>query len=1060
MTFRKRVGEVVTFSLVVLVTLSFSTVVCATTTGTVQFDETWVGEVVLTGDVTVPDGVTLTIAAGTIVKAAPLSDDQASGLDTARIELIIEGTLNLEGTPSLPVTFTSNQRRPQVPTAGDWYGIRMTNTADSTITIHDLIIEAGVAGFSANAGSHQDIVNCTVRDMTSKGIYMEFGEEPRDGADPGILISGNTLEGTGPSFPGIYLKLSSNADPSWDDATHQIVGNVIRDGAYQGIDVSVPDFERLEIVDNTVSNTFTGIYVFSNYNTSSNNQLTIRDNSITGAPYIAINIGGGRSVLVENNTVTGGTDGIELTNALAPRIVDNTLDGGTDFGITILGLGSLTETHVHRNLISGYGSGIRFRGRTSLVALYNTITGTERSIELTGGTPMGVPRFHWNNIQDSTIYAAYNDSSASVDMKHNYWGTTNVEMQAEGYPSDITTIFDIEDWAGKGRVDYRGVENLLIDTAITLESRFVWPFNGDLLSRQTISLEGTAYAEAGVQLVELSTDGGSNWLPASGTDFWNFQFTPTLDGLHQFLSRVTDNDGIVEATPDVITVDFDSTLPTTEGTLPDNETWSGTIILTGDVLIPQGRTLTIDPGTTILMQPTADNTHSGIDTSRIELIVEGDLIAEGSGPGSIQMTSGSVTPGKGHWYGIRYSGENRALTDLRGLTVEWGAWGLSGTSIPSLDQVVVRGMRTYGIHADQAPLGAGTWTFRDLEINDVDRDGARLTTGSEDTNILMERVTIRNTTYDSMDLFMDTTETVTLRDSTFESLTNEDAVFIQQPGSVTLERVSIHNDTSSGYGVRVYGTMGTGVINIRDSAITGGSWPVDIYGAYTVSIRDNWISGGSSGGVNLRGSGFGYFTAALTGNHISDSPSDGLFIHEYVDVTMHQNNLTNTGGYALNNVSTNPVDAVDNYWGVTATAEMDAEGCVSNIETIFDFHDDPAKGLVTYCGYATEPFGDTSALYFHKSGGQYELHWNAKGSLTYDLIRGDVANLALGVGIIDLGAVTCEEQANGTGIIVDSSTPPALGQTWFYLLRDHSTPGDYGQSTGGLERIPSSGDCP
>ena len=114
---------------------------------------------------------------------------------------------------------------------------------------------------------------------------------------------------------------------------------------------------------------------------------------------------------------------------------------------------------------------------------------------------------------------------------------------------------------------------------------------------------------------------------------------------------------------------------------------------------------------------------------------------------------------------------------------------------------------------------------------------------------------------------------------------------------------------------------------------------------------------------------------------------------------------------------------------------------------------------MTYCDYATEPFGDQPTIFFHDIGG-HQIHWAPKGGLTYDLIRGDLANLATPATTVDLGPVTCQTPADGTGVIVDTSGTPAMSKTWFYLLRDHITPGKYGQDSAGRERVPASGDCP
>jgi hypothetical protein len=92
---------------------------------------------------------------------------------------------------------------------------------------------------------------------------------------------------------------------------------------------------------------------------------------------------------------------------------------------------------------------------------------------------------------------------------------------------------------------------------------------------------------------------------------------------------------------------------------------------------------------------------------------------------------------------------------------------------------------------------------------------------------------------------------------------------------------------------------------------------------------------------------------------------------------------------------------------------MNAKGCDANIDTIYDRYDSASKGLVTYCDYA-----------------------------------------------VDLGPVTCEQQIVGSGSIIDVSPDPAPSQPWFYLLRDHVTPGNCGLDSSGRERVPASGDCP
>ena len=88
------------------------------------------------------------------------------------------------------------------------------------------------------------------------------------------------------------------------------------------------------------------------------------------------------------------------------------------------------------------------------------------------------------------------------------------------------------------------------------------------------------------------------------------------------------------------------------------------------------------------------------------------------------------------------------------------------------------------------------------------------------------------------------------------------------------------------------------------------------------------------------------------------------------------------------------------------------------------------------------------------------------GPIRYDVIRGDVANLAPGPpGTVDLGPVACLENdlhdADTRGF-EDAVIPPA-GHVFFFLFRGsrglNFGPGSWGQSSAGAEREPGSGVC-
>lgn len=93
------------------------------------------------------------------------------------------------------------------------------------------------------------------------------------------------------------------------------------------------------------------------------------------------------------------------------------------------------------------------------------------------------------------------------------------------------------------------------------------------------------------------------------------------------------------------------------GHITQDTTWSHDIIITGDVWVDYGVTLTIEQGVKVLFAPHMDDQHSGVDTGRSELIIEGALKTLGAEADSIEFISLGGSPMPGDWYGLRYPGQ-------------------------------------------------------------------------------------------------------------------------------------------------------------------------------------------------------------------------------------------------------------------------------------------------------------------------------------------------------------------------------------------------------------------
>ena len=157
--------------------LAYDGVLTTGVQGWIHDDTTWSGTVDVLGDVTVRPGATLTILAGTTVRFVASSDSMGGNTDVNRSELIVLGRLVADGTPQSRITFTSAAA---TPSAGDWYGIRLTSTAANS-TIDDALITHARYGVWSQAPASTVVTRTEIRNSQTHGIYADGGAVTFDG---------------------------------------------------------------------------------------------------------------------------------------------------------------------------------------------------------------------------------------------------------------------------------------------------------------------------------------------------------------------------------------------------------------------------------------------------------------------------------------------------------------------------------------------------------------------------------------------------------------------------------------------------------------------------------------------------------------------------------------------------------------------------------------------------------------------------------------------------------------------------------------------------------------
>jgi len=244
-----------------------------------------------------------------------------------------------------------------------------------------------------------------------------------------------------------------------------------------------------------------------------------------------------------------------------------------------------------------------------------------------------------------------------------------------------------------------GPENgQVIDEAAFAITVSPWTAGKDLRYKVSYQAE-TEVLETGAAVAGTAT---SIVLPFEANWKWWLEVAEYQDG-----SKVTDSVVVTEAFN--LRYDLNNSDTTSRGTLYEDEIWwSGIHYITGDVIVPEGLTLTIEPDTQVI---------SLTDGSKPALIIRGEMT---SGTGSSFTASTGTT---GDWRGIIVEG----MAAMEGATIsqaERGLTALNGASVTLTDCVF--SLNTVGIHAYNAnPTVGGCKFLNNIEYGIKEDEGGR-----------------------------------------------------------------------------------------------------------------------------------------------------------------------------------------------------------------------------------------------------------------------------------------------------------------------------------------------
>lgn len=246
--------------LILVLFTALSTQAAIKKSGVLKSNETWEGVVEVTGDVTVPEGVVLTIKPNALIKFAANRDDESGGYDVTKSELIIEGVLKAEGKDKYEIRFTSgNFTLPNEqgssklqPQAGDWYGIIIMKGNNDRSILSYCVIEFAYDGITCVNASPRIFRN-RIEGNFWNGILCDVVSNPK--------INNNQILNNG--YAGINCKINSSPSISGNEITGNRYGILAQD-------VSKPIIGDVKLGENSGKNAIFANLEYNLYNHTKN----------------------------------------------------------------------------------------------------------------------------------------------------------------------------------------------------------------------------------------------------------------------------------------------------------------------------------------------------------------------------------------------------------------------------------------------------------------------------------------------------------------------------------------------------------------------------------------------------------------------------------------------------------------------------------------------------------------------------------------------------------------------------------------------------------------------
>lgn len=359
--------------------------------GTISSNTVWSQNILITGDVTVNSGVTLTINPGVTVFFAANSDALASGLWITDSEILVYGTLIAEGTVAQPIYFTSNAA---TKASEDWGGI-VFKRGSLTSSIKRAVIHYATYAFRIH---HWD-------EAPSISIKASITDSRIENNKSGVYL--------GDGHPQTWYS-------TLDNLNMNVRNNLIQNNSEYGVTVCpITGYGSIAVTDtdilgNTIINNNTGMTVCSASWWLGHNDIypNIKFNIIKDSTTIGIDM-----------SAHGASDGSGSDTDVKPIIQNNYLENN--------------PIHIKLNIYPYYSDGSEILNPNIQNNVFN---GGEKVFEILQAASYGTinPVIQNNLFINQTGFVFNNTTPRTITANNNFWGNNPTEWDAGPQAGDIS----------------------------------------------------------------------------------------------------------------------------------------------------------------------------------------------------------------------------------------------------------------------------------------------------------------------------------------------------------------------------------------------------------------------------------------------------------------------------------------------------------------------------------------------------------------------------------------------------------------------------------------------